>query len=122
MWRALFLLLPALAFAEPATPVVTKAFMRKIASGTIKPADLVDPATGIVQVVYLADELEVPIKSARRLCGAGAEREIARTLRHLKIAVELDEVFACKNRPRPTCHAGIAGEFATTTEYVFRPT
>ena len=122
--RALLLLLPAVAAAEPATPVVTKAFVRDIAAGKVKPAELIDPATGVLQVVYIAGEYDPPeSKFARRLCGRAAERELAHVIRrHMKMAVELDEMFTCKNRPRPTCHVGIAGEFSSTNEYVFRPT
>jgi hypothetical protein len=117
-------LLPALAFAEPATPVVTKAFMRQIASGKIKPADLVDATTGVLVVVYAGgiESEDPPTKSAQRLCGVDAERAIKRVVRdHLKTAIDFNDEFTCSNRPRPTCIATIAGEFGTRNEYVFRP-
>ena len=114
-----------IAFAEPATPVVTKAFMRQIASGKVKAADLVDPTTGVLVVIYAGgvESEHPPIKTAQRLCGAEAERAIKRVVRdHLKMAVQLEDEFKCSNRPRPTCIATIAGEFGTRNQYEFRPT
>jgi hypothetical protein len=121
--RILLLLIPAIAAAEPPTPVVTKAFMRQIADGKIKPAELVDPTVGVLAVRYTSGEYEPPeTKSAFRLCGADAATAIKRIVRdHLKTAISLDEDFSCTNRPRPTCIAGIAGEWSTRNAYVFRP-
>jgi hypothetical protein len=121
--RALVLLLiPAVAAAEPPTPVVTKAFMRAIAAGKVPTADLVDPDIGIVVIDYVTDEQEPVTKSARRLCGAAAEAHIKYWVKnHLKPSLAMDELFSCTNRPRPTCTAGIGGELMTKTEYEFRP-
>ena len=117
----LLLLLPALAHAEPPAPVVTKAFMRELAAGKRKAADLVDPKLGILEVVYLDGEFDPPVtKSARRLCGQKAVDELAFVIRHeLKLAVEHDELFRCTNRPRPSCVAGEIGEHMTNREYAF---
>ena len=118
-----WLLVPALAAAEPATPVVTKRFMRQFAAGAIQPGALVDRETGVLQVIYVVGDGEPAVKYVRRLCGRTAERELARLVRdQMKIAIEMDEIFKCSNRPRPMCRIGILGEFATTTDYVFRPT
>ncbi len=120
------LLLPALAFAAPVSPaapaMVTKAFMREIAAGRVKPSDLVDPDTGVLHVIYTSSEREPPeTRSARRLCGDKAARALATIFRSdLRPAIEADELFSCKNRPRPSCVAGLAGEWMTKTEYVFR--
>jgi len=122
MRTLLVLLLPAVAAAQPATPVVTKAFMREIAAGTVKPVDLVDPEVGIVVIDYVTDERDPITKSARRLCGAAAEAHIKYWAKnHLKPSIAMDELFSCTNRPRPTCTAGIGGELMSKTEYEFRP-
>ncbi len=120
--RALLLLVPAVALAEPPTPFVTKAFMRQIAAGKIRAADLVDPTAGVLELVYTSSETEPPVtKTARRLCGDDAVRAVQRAREQLKRAISFDDTFWCMNRPRPTCIAGVAGEFETTTEYTFRP-
>ena len=116
------MLIPAVAAAEPPTPVVTKAFMREIAAGKLKPADVIDPALGIVVIDYITDEQEPITKSARRLCGAAAEAHVKLWVKHhMRPALELDELFSCTNRPRPTCTIGFIGEMSNKTEYEFRP-
>ena len=73
--------------------------------------------------MYTSGESEPTVtKYARRLCGAKAVDELGFIVRHeLRSAVEANELFSCKNRPRPSCTAGQIGEFATNREYVFRP-
>lgn len=117
--RSLFVLLPTLAHAQHATPVITKALMRDIATGKVPATSLVDPDIGLVVIDYLADEREPAVKSSRRLCGSAAESHLRQWVKmHLRPAVELDELFACTNRPRPTC---IAGTGETKTAYELRP-
>jgi hypothetical protein len=120
--RSLLLLLPSLAIAEP-MPKVTKSFMRDIAAGKHEPADLIDATRGVVEVVYVSGESEPPVtRFARRLCGQKAIDELAFIIRReLVPAIRADELFSCKNRPRPSCVAGQIGEFATNREYVFHP-
>jgi hypothetical protein len=120
--RLLLLLLPSLAIAEP-MPKVTKSFMRDIAAGKHAPVDLIYATKGIVEVVYVSGESEPPVtRFSRRLCGQKAIDEVAFIIRReLVVAVRIDELFSCKNRPRPSCVAGQIGEFATNREYVFHP-
>lgn len=109
-----------IAVAEPAA---TRAFLREIAAGQQRPADLLDPARGLVMIVYTTGETEPPVvQQGRHVCGAAAERVLARMIRdHLKRAVALDEALSCRNRPGPpTCSAGVMGEGMTTADYVFR--
>lgn len=116
------MLIPAVAAAEPPTPVVTKAFVRDIAAGKLKAADLIDPALGIVVIDYITDEQDPITKSARRLCGAAAEAHVTSWVkRHMRPALALGELFSCTNRPRPTCTVGYIGEMSNKTEYEFRP-
>lgn len=106
-----------------ADPMVTKALMREIAAGKRSPAELLDPARGLVSIVYTSGENEPPVtKRGQHLCGAAAERALAGIIRtHLKRAVALDERFSCRNRPGPpTCSVGVIGEGMTTVDYVFR--
>ena len=120
--RALFVFVPTMSLAQSATPVVTKAFMRDIATGKVTTAHLVDPDTGIVVIDYVTDERDPVEKSSRRLCGPAAESHLRYWVKnHLRPAVDLDELFSCTNRPRPTCTVGIAGEIMTKTDYELRP-
>ena len=113
--RLLLLLIPAIAVAEPPTPVVTKAFMRKAQLA-------VDPEVGLVVIDYITDEREPIVRSAKRLCAADADAHIKLwTKNHLRPALRLDELFTCTNRPRPTCVVGFIGEGTTKTTYELRP-
>jgi hypothetical protein len=89
----LFVLLPTLAHAQHATPVVTKAFMREVATGKLPAAKLVDPDTGLVVIDYVTDERDPVEKSSRRLCGSAAEAHLRSWVKtHLRPAVDLDEL------------------------------
>ncbi len=120
--RAL-LVLVLLTNVVAAQPKATRAFMREIAAGKHRAAELLDPGRGLTLLVYTSGEREPAVtRTARHLCGAAAERELARMIRdELAPAVELDEAFACRNRPGPpTCTAGILGEGMTTADYQLR--
>ena len=96
--------------------------MRDVATGRVPPANLVDPSLGLVVIDYVIDERDPVEKSSRRLCGSAAEAHLRTWVKtHLRPAVELDELFSCTNRPRPTCIAGIGGEIMTKTTYELRP-
>jgi hypothetical protein len=122
--RALLCLVLATNVAA-AEPMVTKAFMREIAAGKRPPRDLIDPARGLVSIVYISGETEPSVtKRGQHLCAAAAERALGAMIRdHLKRAVPLEERFECRNRPGPpTCTVGVIGEGMTTANYVFRTT
>jgi hypothetical protein len=100
--RSLFVLLPTLAHAQHATPVVTKALMRDIAAGKVPAARLVDPDIGVVVIDYVAERDPVA-RSSRRLCGSAAESHLRDWVKtHLRPAVALDELFACTTLPDGT--------------------
>src|SRR5438105_2940989 len=101
-------MLCATARAEPAT----RAFIRKIARGQIKPAELVDPATGVVDVVYIPEAEEGEPRISRRLCGKAAEQKLAALRTFLVQVIDADEIFECHNAGGPPrCAVGIFGEF-----------
>lgn len=109
------------AAADP--PAATRALIRKIARGAIAPADLVDPATGVVFLTYTEGERDPPTtRESTRACGTAAADRIAGMRRRMRMAIELDEIFACRNRPAPRCTIGIGGEFETIWDLELRVT
>jgi hypothetical protein len=109
----------------PRPAVVTKAFIRELATDLKRLQGLVDPALGVADVAYIKGECvgDEPCSAyARRLCGHSLDRRLASLKAELPSWIRYAELdgFTCRNRPDVVCTLQHAGEGAVTLELRFR--